>query len=171
MQKMVLTQQEGKGRFRIVVPVIPRISNHTDFDVLRAHPDVDLHLVGPGQAIPPADLIVLPGSKNTMADLAFLREQGWEAALQKHLRYGGKVIGICGGYQMLGQQISDPFGWKAAQGKHWPVSACCRSVPDWSSTNNCAECRGIPFSVRRQLLRVMKSIWAFQNVHKTVLLR
>ena len=57
----VLTQQEGKGRFRIVVPVIPRISNHTDFDVLRAHPDVDLHLVGPGQAIPPADLIVLPG--------------------------------------------------------------------------------------------------------------
>lgn len=113
----VLTQQEGKGRFRIVVPVIPRISNHTDFDVLRAHPDVDLHLVGPGQAIPPADLIVLPGSKNTMADLAFLREQGWEAALKKHLRYGGKVIGICGGYQMLGQQISDPFGVEGNAGQ------------------------------------------------------
>ncbi len=113
----VLTQQEGKGRFRIVVPVIPRISNHTDFDVLRAHPDVDLHLVGPGQAIPPADLIVLPGSKNTMADLAFLREQGWEAALHKHLRYGGKVIGICGGYQMLGQQISDPFGVEGSAGQ------------------------------------------------------
>jgi adenosylcobyric acid synthase len=68
--------QSRAGAFRVVVPVIPRISNHTDFDALRAHPDVDLRFVGPGQAIPPADLVVLPGSKNTRADLTWLHAQG-----------------------------------------------------------------------------------------------
>jgi adenosylcobyric acid synthase len=102
--------QQARGHFRIVVPVLPRISNHTDFDALRAQPEVDLHFVGPGQAIPPADLIILPGSKNTRADLAWLIEQGWQDALRKHLRYGGKVIGICGGYQMLGRIVADPHG-------------------------------------------------------------
>ena len=101
---------------KVVVPVLPRISNHTDFDPLRLHPQVALSFVGPGQAIPPADLIVLPGSKSVRADLAFLRAQGWEEAIRRHLRYGGKVIGICGGLQMLGGIIADPLGLEGAPG-------------------------------------------------------
>jgi len=112
----IQSSQVGTGQFRIIVPAIPRISNHTDFDALRAHPDVNLQFIGPGQAIPPADLIILPGSKNTRADLAFLKEQGWEKHLKSHLRYGGKVIGICGGYQMLGHVISDPHGVEGTPG-------------------------------------------------------
>src|SRR5690606_36318690 len=88
---------------RVIVPVTPRISNHTDFDPLRLHPQVDLRFVGPGKPIPPADLIILPGSKSVRADLEFLRDQGCEAVIQRHLRYGGKLLGICGGLQMLGQ--------------------------------------------------------------------
>ncbi|MGE5650296.1 MAG: cobyric acid synthase [Bacillota bacterium] len=102
--------QGARGTFCVVVPVPPRISNHTDFDALRAQPEIDLHFVGPGRPIPPADLIILPGSKNTRADLAWLMERGWRDALFKHLRYGGKVIGVCGGYQMLGKTITDPSG-------------------------------------------------------------
>lgn len=108
--------QDGKGHFKIVVPVLPRISNHTDFDALRAQPDVDLRFIGPGQTIPPADLIILPGSKNTRDDLAFLMEQGWDEALRRHVRYGGKVIGICGGYQMLGRSVADPHGVEGKPG-------------------------------------------------------
>lgn len=103
-------------RLRVVVPVLPRISNHTDFDPLRLHPQVELSFVGPGQSIPPADLIVLPGSKSVRADLAFLREQGWEQAIQRHLRYGGKLLGICGGLQMLGGEVADPLGLEGAPG-------------------------------------------------------
>ena len=102
--------QVEAGKFRVLVPVLPRISNHTDVDALRAHPEVDLQFIGAGQAIPAADLIILPGSKNTRSDLAWLIEQGWQSALTRHLRYGGKVIGICGGFQMLGETITDPFG-------------------------------------------------------------
>jgi adenosylcobyric acid synthase len=102
--------QSGKGGFRIVAPVLPRISNHTDFDALRAHPEVDFRFVGPGQAIPPSDLIILPGSKNTCNDLDWLIANGWRDHLQRHLRYGGKVIGICGGFQMLGRSVGDPHG-------------------------------------------------------------
>ncbi|MCP9758823.1 cobyric acid synthase [Aquitalea sp. S1-19] len=104
------------GHFRIVVPRLPHISNHTDFDALRAHPDVDLVFASAGEPLPPAELIILPGSKNTRSDLAFLRAQGWDAAISRHLRYGGKVIGICGGYQMLGAQIHDPDGLEGAAG-------------------------------------------------------
>ncbi len=95
---------------RVVVPAIPRISNHTDFDALRLHPQVEFIFVGPDQAMPAADLIVLPGSKSVIADLKFLREQGWPQRIERHLRYGGKLIGICGGYQMLGDQVHDPDG-------------------------------------------------------------
>ncbi|MEC8427300.1 MAG: cobyric acid synthase CobQ, partial [Pseudomonadota bacterium] len=93
-----------------------RISNHTDFDALRLHPQVDLQYVGAEQAVPAADLIILPGSKNTRQDLQWLRDNGWEQAIQKHLRYGGKVLGICGGFQMLGQRIEDPEGLEGAPG-------------------------------------------------------
>ncbi|AKZ63589.1 cobyric acid synthase [Herbaspirillum hiltneri N3] len=112
----VASGQSAKGAFRVIVPVLPRISNHTDFDALRAHPDVDLQFIGPGRPIPSADLIILPGSKNTRNDLAWLRQQGWPDAIGKHLRYGGKVIGICGGFQMLGASVDDPHGVEGAPG-------------------------------------------------------
>lgn len=108
--------QLARGAFRVVVPVPPRISNHTDFDALRAHPDVDLQLTGPGQPIPPADLIILPGSKNTRGDLHWLIANGWRDALTRHARYGGKIIGICGGYQMLGRTVADPHGVEGLPG-------------------------------------------------------
>jgi adenosylcobyric acid synthase len=110
------TSQSARGKFRIVVPQLPRIRNHTDFDALRAHPEVDLQLIAHGQAIPAADLVILPGSKNTRADLAWLVEQGWPAAVNKHVRYGGKVIGICGGFQMLGHSVADPGGMEGIAG-------------------------------------------------------
>ncbi|MFJ4289123.1 cobyric acid synthase [Cupriavidus sp. NPDC089707] len=103
-------------RLRVIVPVLPRIANHTDFDALRAHPQVDLQFIGTGMPVPPADLVVLPGSKSVRADLAFLRANGWEAALQRHLRYGGKLVGICGGMQMLGRQVHDPDGREGTAG-------------------------------------------------------
>ena len=101
---------------KVVVPVLPRISNHTDFDPLRLHPQVDLQFVGPGQPIPPADLIILPGSKSVRSDLAYLRANGWDIAVARHLRYGGKVLGICGGLQMLGEQVHDPLGLEGPAG-------------------------------------------------------
>jgi adenosylcobyric acid synthase len=104
------------GRFRIVVPSLPRMSNHTDFDALRVHPDVDLRFVRDGEAIPPCELVIIPGSKNTRGDLAYLKEREWPAYLDKHLRYGGKVIGICGGFQMLGTSVDDPRGVEGQAG-------------------------------------------------------
>lgn len=104
----VLSKTESK--IRVAVLALARISNHTDFDPLRLHPQVDFHWVGPGQAIPPADLVIIPGSKNSCADLHFLRQQQWDQGIARHLRYGGKVIGICGGMQMLGESITDPEG-------------------------------------------------------------
>ncbi len=97
-----------QANFKVVVLTYPRISNHTDFDPLRLHPQIDLQFIAPNQAIPQADLIILPGSKSVIADLNALMEYGWQHAIYKHLRYGGKVIGICGGFQMLGTTIADP---------------------------------------------------------------
>lgn len=111
-----LAAEHDAGALRVVVPAIPRISNHTDFDPLRHHPRVDFRYVEPHEAIPTADLIVLPGSKNTRGDLAWLREHGWEQALLRHLRYGGRVMGICGGLQMLGRAVHDPDGVEGAIG-------------------------------------------------------
>lgn len=107
---------QHSDRLRVVVPVTPRISNHTDFDALRLHPQVDLTFVWANEAKPAADLVILPGSKSVRADLAFLRAQGWDTYLQKHLRYGGKVLGICGGFQMLGQRIADPHALEGEAG-------------------------------------------------------
>ncbi len=97
-------------QLKVVVPVLQRISNHTDFDPLRMHPSIDLEFVGKDRPLPAADLIILPGSKSVISDLNFLREQGWDKQIERHLRFGGKVMGICGGYQMLGEKISDPQG-------------------------------------------------------------
>jgi adenosylcobyric acid synthase len=104
------TTEKHNASLRVIAPALPRISNHTDFDPLRLHPQVNFRFVGPGEPIPAADLIVLPGSKSVRADLAWLRTNGWGAAIQRHLRYGGKLIGICGGFQMLGSSIHDPHG-------------------------------------------------------------
>jgi adenosylcobyric acid synthase len=106
------------GKLRVAVPVLPRISNHTDFDALRAHPQVDFRFVEAGEALSVADLVILPGSKNVRADLAFFRAQGWEGQLAQHLRYGGKLIGICGGFQMLGEWLHDPGGIEGDAGSN-----------------------------------------------------
>jgi adenosylcobyric acid synthase len=104
------TIDQSDIRLCIAVPVFSRISNHTDFDMLRAHPQVELKFIRQGQKIPPSDLIILPGSKQVRADLDLLRQYNWDKDIAKHLRYGGKVLGICGGYQMLGRNIDDPSG-------------------------------------------------------------
>jgi adenosylcobyric acid synthase len=109
-------QARPQARLRVVVPALPRISNHTDLDALRAHPQVELRFIGPDEAPPACDLIVLPGSKSTRADLAWLRAHGWDGTIAKHLRYGGKVVGICGGLQMLGRTVHDPLGIEGEAG-------------------------------------------------------
>ena len=75
-----------------------------------------MRFIGPDESVPPADLIILPGSKSVRTDLAWLRAQGWEHTIQRHLRYGGKLIGICGGFQMLGERIHDPLGLEGGTG-------------------------------------------------------
>ncbi|MCP8899077.1 cobyric acid synthase [Gilvimarinus sp. HB14] len=109
-------QQLDKKQLTVVVPVLPRISNHTDFDALRLHPQVDLRYVAVADELPPCDLIILPGSKNVRADLKALQDSGWQDKLNRHLRYGGKLLGICGGLQMLGKSISDPYGIEDSPG-------------------------------------------------------
>ena len=104
---------------RVIAPVFPRISNHNDLDPLRLHPQIDFRWIGPGQTPPPADLVVLPGSKSVAADLAWLLEQNggaWQPYLARHLRYGGRLLGLCGGFQMLGRELRDPAGIEGAPG-------------------------------------------------------
>ncbi|MGF1908517.1 cobyric acid synthase [Vibrio kasasachensis] len=109
-------QLSEQAKLVVKVPVFTRISNHTDFDVLRQNPDIDLQYVGKGETLNCADVIILPGSKSTRSDLAYLRSQGWDKDISRHLRFGGKVIGICGGFQMLGQSINDPSGIEGEPG-------------------------------------------------------
>ena len=101
----------------IAVLLLPHISNHTDFDALRLHPNINITYVRHTQAIPAVDLIIVPGSKNVLSDLAFLKNEGWDQQIKCHLRYGGKVLGICGGMQMLGNTISDPNGVESSLGQ------------------------------------------------------
>lgn len=110
--------KDSTGSFTIAVPRLPRISNFDDLDPLRAEPGVRLVLVEPGQSIPrDADLVILPGSKSTRSDLAALRANGWDIDIQAHHRAGGKVLGLCGGYQMLGKSIADPHGIEGKSGQ------------------------------------------------------
>jgi adenosylcobyric acid synthase len=102
---------------KITVPLLPHIANFDDLDPLRAEPGVELIFVRPGQALPgDATLVILPGSKATLADLAALRHEGWDIDIQAHVRRGGRVLGICGGYQMLGHKIADPEGHEGPPG-------------------------------------------------------
>jgi adenosylcobyric acid synthase len=99
------------GPLHIAVPVLPGIANFDDLDPLRAEPAVDLLMLQHGEPLPAeTDLVILPGSKTTIADLAALRAFGWDADIIAHHRRGGHVLGLCGGYQMLGTRISDPDG-------------------------------------------------------------
>jgi adenosylcobyric acid synthase len=100
----------GKGRLTVAVPMLSRIANFDDLDPLRAEPDVDVVFVPPGRPLPPVEIIVLPGSKSTIADLAFLRTQGWDRDIARHHAEGGIIIGLCGGLQMLGRNVRDPNG-------------------------------------------------------------
>ncbi|HEY4161852.1 MAG TPA: cobyric acid synthase [Dongiaceae bacterium] len=101
---------------KIAVAHLPRISNFDDFDPLRAEPSVSVEFIAPGRPLPgDADLIVLPGSKATIADLEAFRLAGWDIDLKAHLRRGGRVLGLCGGYQMLGRRVDDPEGIEGAQ--------------------------------------------------------
>lgn len=100
--------QQQADVFHIVVPHLPSFSNHTDFDPLQLHPGVKVSFVRSPDQVKGADLIILPGSKAVHRDLAHLKEQGWEKYIRQHLRYGGKLLGICGGFQMLGNAIHDP---------------------------------------------------------------
>ena len=104
------------GRLVIACPITPRIANFDDLDPLRLEPQIDLVMVRPGQPIPEAAMIILAGSKATIADLAFLRAQGWEIDIAAHHRRGKPVLGLCGGYQMLGRSVADPDGSEGPAG-------------------------------------------------------
>ena len=105
------------GAIRIAVPRLARIANFDDLDPLAAEPDVVIDMVEPGRPIPAeADLILLPGSKSTIADLTGLRAQGWDVDIAAHLRRGRPVLGLCAGYQMLGRRLADPDGTEGPPG-------------------------------------------------------
>lgn len=105
-------------RVKIVAPMFSRIANFDDFDPLRQEPEIDFGFVPPGSPLPgDADLVILPGTKATLADLAFLRAQGWDIDLTAHVRRGGRVLGICGGFQMLGRAVADPDGVEGPPGR------------------------------------------------------
>jgi adenosylcobyric acid synthase len=104
------------ARVRIAIPHLPHIANFDDFDPLRFEPDVQLEFIAPGRPLPlDADLIILPGSKATIADLEFFRAQGWHIDLHAHVRRGGRVLGVCAGYQMLGKSVEDPQRLEGSQ--------------------------------------------------------
>ncbi len=107
----------GSGEIRIVVPLFSRIANFDDLDPLIAEPDVAVDFVEPGRALPAGDVVVLPGSKSTLGDLAFLRAQGWDIDVLAHVRRGGIVVGLCGGYQMLGTSVNDPGAMEGVAGQ------------------------------------------------------
>ena len=107
----------GAGGLHVAVPVFSRIANFDDLDPLAQEPGVRLTMVHAGQPLPVCDLVILPGTKSTRADLAYLRAMGWDIDLAAHVRRGGRVLGICGGYQMLGQWVDDPDGIEGPPGK------------------------------------------------------
>ena len=111
-------QSRQGGAFKVVVPRLNRIANFDDLDPLSAEPQVSVEIIEPGRPLPgDADLVLIPGSKSTIADLAHFRAQGWDVDLQAHIRRGGHVLGVCGGYQMLGREIGDPEGIEGHPGK------------------------------------------------------
>jgi len=111
----IKVQATGDKTLKVCVPVLPRISNHTDFDALALHPQVDFEFIKDPKKFSGCDLLILPGSKSVISDYKWLRDSGWKTIVDKHLRYGGKLMGICGGLQMLGKDIHDPLGIEGAK--------------------------------------------------------
>ena len=109
-------QNDQQAGLQVAVLRLPRIANFDDLDPLRLEPGVTVRFVQSGDAVPVCDLIIIPGSKSTMADLAALRSKGWDIDITAHVRRGGKVLGLCGGYQMLGRKIHDPLGLEGEAG-------------------------------------------------------
>ncbi|MEW5704113.1 MAG: cobyric acid synthase [Pseudomonadota bacterium] len=110
--------RESAGReIRVLVPAFSRLANFDDLDPLLAEPDVSIEIVPPGERMGKADLVILPGTKATLADLRFLRAQGWEEDLRAHRARGGVILGICGGFQMLGKLVCDPAGVEGKAGR------------------------------------------------------
>ncbi|HEX2509586.1 MAG TPA: cobyric acid synthase [Microvirga sp.] len=106
-----LLKPQADAPLKVAAPILPRIANFDDLDPLKLEPSIALTLVPPGSPLPAdADLVILTGSKATIADLAFLRTEGWDVDLKAHRRRGGRILGLCGGYQMLGRSIADPDG-------------------------------------------------------------
>ncbi len=111
-------QERREGGLRVAVPRLNRIANFDDLDPLAREPGVALTIVEPGAPVPrDTDLVILPGTKSTRADLDFLRRQGWDIDIRAHVRAGGQVLGICGGFQMLGTTVADPQGLEGAPGE------------------------------------------------------
>ena len=128
-------QNSKHNQFHIVIPLFPRISNHTDFDPLLLHPEVTVEFVKTAADCTAADLVILPGSKSVRDDLDWLANKGWDVFIKRHLRYGGRLIGLCGGYQMLGKAIHDP---KGVEGK--PGSSIGLDYLDMETTLNEKKC-------------------------------
>ena len=111
------TAGADKRKLVVAAPMLPRIANFDDLDPLKSEPELEVVFVPPGEAIPRSDLIVLLGTKSTLADLAFLREQGWDIDILAHVRRGGRVLGLCGGFQMLGRRVRDSQGLEGPAGE------------------------------------------------------
>jgi adenosylcobyric acid synthase len=141
----------GVGALVIAVPMFPRIANLDDFDPLREEPGVRLVMVPPESPLPAdAALVILPGTKATIADLQFMRAQGWDIDLAAHIRRGGRVLGICGGYQMLGESIADPAGVEGAADTvaglgHLPVNTILTGSKRVTAVRGVEAASGAPF--------------------------
>jgi adenosylcobyric acid synthase len=137
-----LRHSSGGGAFKVACLQLSRIANFDDLDPLAQEPGVSLVMVGAGQPIPgDTDLVILPGSKSTRADLAYLRAQGWDIDLAAHVRRGGHVLGICGGYQMLGRIVRDPLGIEGPAGETEGLGlldVTTEMTPDKRLTRTCA---------------------------------
>ena len=142
-------QKQKQDGFRVLVPLFPRISNHTDFDPLLLHPEITVQFVKDPADCLAADLVILPGSKSVRDDLSWLNEMGWGDFINKHLRYGGRLMGICGGFQMLGKVIHDPEGIEGKPGSSAGLDfldmettlkddKCLQKVKGFLSTDNTA---------------------------------
>ncbi|NDW47470.1 cobyric acid synthase [Ruegeria sp. PrR005] len=117
-EDMMDIRSSAGGTFKVAVPQLERMANFDDLDPLSAEPGVTVEIIPAGRPLPgDADLVLLPGSKSTIGDLAFFRAQGWDIDLYAHVRRGGHVLGLCGGYQMLGRSIDDPDGIEGRPGK------------------------------------------------------
>ncbi|MEY8252173.1 MAG: cobyric acid synthase, partial [Colwellia sp.] len=131
---IAIDNKVSSPKISIAIPLLPHISNHTDFDPLRLNPEIDLRYIKVGERIEHCDLIILPGSKNVINDLAFLKAQGWQEDINRHLRYGGKVLGICGGFQMLGHKIYDPHAIESTTQENGEMAITGLKLADFTTT-------------------------------------